>query len=298
MKVLITGATGYVGASLAKVLVGRGDQVIGLVRNEDRAKALPAGVEPLVGDLGSTDWFPALAGVDALAHTAFPLHGLDHGEGVPIEARFLRDAAAALEGTGKALIATNGTLFLGDSGERRLDETATIVPHHPAAARAYATQAVATAKGVRGVELRFASFVYGHGAGGFLPLLVSHARRMGRAVFVGDGEIATSAVHVDAAAGALVDALDGNAAGTFHIASDEEPTFRQVAAAIALGVGRECRVESITQDAAAAQLDPFTAMFLATNNRLDAGRARRELGWSHAGHVPLLWDAAGGSYAR
>jgi nucleoside-diphosphate-sugar epimerase len=116
---------------------------------------------------------------------------------------------------------------------------------------------------------------------------------------VGDGSVRTSAVHVEAAAAAYVRALDEAPAGsTFHIASDEEPTIRQIAEAIALGTGQGCKAVSATQEEAASQLDPFTAMFFATNNRLDAGRARRELGFCHAGYVPLLWDVAAGSYAR
>ena len=53
MRVLVTGATGFIGAHLCRALVAAGHQVVALVRNPAKAVAeLPArGVEVLVGDL-------------------------------------------------------------------------------------------------------------------------------------------------------------------------------------------------------------------------------------------------------
>src|SRR5258708_29521005 len=128
-------------------------------------------------------------------------------------------------------------------------------------------------------------------------MLITSARATGRALYVGDGKINTSAVHVDAAVQAYLNALDSATSGsTFHIASEEEPSWRQIAEAVARGIGGGCRAESVTQDQAAAEFDPFTAMFITTNNPLNARPARRELECGHAGHVPLLWDVAAGSY--
>jgi nucleoside-diphosphate-sugar epimerase len=297
MRILLTGATGYVGRRLAEALIARGDVVLGLVRNSDRAAVLPAGAEPIVGRLEDRGWLDLLEGVDALVHTAFPQHGVAWDEGVDIEAAFLRDAVERLKGSDKTLIVTNGTIFLGDSGSRRLDESAPVLRQNPASGRAEATRVVTEARGLRGVELRHASFVYGNGGGGFLPMLIAAARATGRALYVGDGEIATSSVHVDAAVQAYLNALDSASAGsTFHIASEEEPSWRQIAEAVAHGIGGGCQAESATQEQVAAAFGPFTVMFMTTNNRLDARRARREIEWNHAGHVPLLWDVSAGSY--
>ena len=52
MKALVTGATGKVGHAVARALAARGDEVRALVRDPARAMAvLPAGVEPVVGDV-------------------------------------------------------------------------------------------------------------------------------------------------------------------------------------------------------------------------------------------------------
>jgi hypothetical protein len=70
------------------------------------------------------------------------LVGLDPALVMAIEAAFLRDAVRRLKGGDKALIVTNGTIFLGDSGSRRLDESAPVLGQHPASSRAEATRVV------------------------------------------------------------------------------------------------------------------------------------------------------------
>jgi uncharacterized protein YbjT (DUF2867 family) len=62
--ILVTGATGNVGAELVRALAAAGEPVRALVRNEARRAALPAGVEAAVGDLNRPDTLaPALDGV-------------------------------------------------------------------------------------------------------------------------------------------------------------------------------------------------------------------------------------------
>ena len=52
MRVLVTGATGFTGGHLARALVGRGESVRALVRDESRARALAeSGVTLVKGDL-------------------------------------------------------------------------------------------------------------------------------------------------------------------------------------------------------------------------------------------------------
>ena len=72
-KVLITGATGFVGSHTAELMVRRGYRVFGMVRNSSRAKFLPDGVEPVVCSLfdpdgiaehiKDTDYFVHIAGL-------------------------------------------------------------------------------------------------------------------------------------------------------------------------------------------------------------------------------------------
>src|SRR3981081_719013 len=53
MKVVVTGATGYLGAAAAEALGTRGHQVLGLARSERSASALrERGIAPVMGDFG------------------------------------------------------------------------------------------------------------------------------------------------------------------------------------------------------------------------------------------------------
>lgn len=298
MKILVTGATGYVGARVAALLAKRGDDVRGLVRDASRISALPAGVRPIVADLAQVDAVVAhAAGMDAVIHTGFAAHGRAWADAVASESALVDALAQQLRGAPTRLIVSNGTAFYGDAKGRFLDETRSIDETSPGAIRWRATRSAHTTPGLHGMELRLASFVYGHGGSVFLPILVAHARAHGRSLYVADGANRVSAVHVDAAAAAYVAALDhGQAGAIYHIASDEAPAMRDLAHAIAIGTGAE--MKSVSQEEAARALDPFTAMFLALDNGLDSRRARVDLGWSPAGAPGLLWDVAYGSYAR
>lgn len=68
MKIFITGSTGFLGTALSHALVARGDHVVALSRNADRARrSLPAGCDVVEGD--PTDprapWATSLSGCDA-----------------------------------------------------------------------------------------------------------------------------------------------------------------------------------------------------------------------------------------
>ena len=71
-SVLVTGATGQIGAALAHALLQRGDRVRCLARDPERARRiLGAGPELAAGDLGDADSLrTALAGMEAVCHLA------------------------------------------------------------------------------------------------------------------------------------------------------------------------------------------------------------------------------------
>lgn len=70
MKVIVTGATGFVGRGVVAKLRERGDTVVVLSRNAERARA-ELGVEAVAADLETPGpWTAALRGADAIVHLA------------------------------------------------------------------------------------------------------------------------------------------------------------------------------------------------------------------------------------
>ncbi|ARJ66574.1 NAD-dependent dehydratase [Magnetospirillum sp. ME-1] len=83
MKILVTGATGFVGAALIRHLRQQGDEVVGAVRRSTDPGMVA------VGDIGpGTDWLPALAGVETVIHLANRAHVMTETEADP-EAAFM-----------------------------------------------------------------------------------------------------------------------------------------------------------------------------------------------------------------
>lgn len=72
MRIVLTGATGFIGSHVARRLLDRGDEVVAIVRDPDRATDLAArGAELVAGDLTDKGSMrPAFDGADALFHLA------------------------------------------------------------------------------------------------------------------------------------------------------------------------------------------------------------------------------------
>jgi nucleoside-diphosphate-sugar epimerase len=78
MKVLVTGATGFVGQALCSQLARRGHEVRGSTRWTSDMAAPGAGTTVAVGEIGpTTDWTAAVEGMDAVVHLAARVHMLE-----------------------------------------------------------------------------------------------------------------------------------------------------------------------------------------------------------------------------
>lgn len=71
MRVVVTGATGFVGVPLVAALRARGDEVVALSRDAERARARLPDVEVVAADLEALGpWTASLAGAGAIVHLA------------------------------------------------------------------------------------------------------------------------------------------------------------------------------------------------------------------------------------
>jgi len=280
MKVFITGATGYIGGSVATKLLERGDEVIGLARSDAAAAALrKRGIEPLRGDLNAYTPFVEIAKrVDAVINAAnsdnpFVVHALLTG----------------LAGTGKTLIQTSGSSVVGayDNGEpseRIFDEDTPFTPEPEKAGRvAIDLSVLAAAKnGMRSVVIR-PTLIYGPGIGVAatsiqLPKLIDVARKAGIPRHVGRGLNIWSHVHIADVADLYLLALDKAPAGSLFYAENGEANFKSVAQSIGrmLGMGNATKDWPIGE--AVEGLGPAAHLSFGSNSRVRSVKSRA-LGW-------------------
>jgi nucleoside-diphosphate-sugar epimerase len=111
MKVFVTGASGYIGGSVAAGLLAAGHTVKGLVRSEQRAQQVRAlGLDPAIGTLSDAALLAQMAReADAVVNAA---NSDDRGA--------VQAMLPALAGSGKAFLHTSGSSIVGDmaAGER------------------------------------------------------------------------------------------------------------------------------------------------------------------------------------
>jgi nucleoside-diphosphate-sugar epimerase len=115
MRVLVTGATGFIGGAVARRLAAAGHRVVGLARSEvSAAKLADLSYQAIQGDLADgASVARAARGVDAVVHAASPS---DQNTASYDEAA-VRAIIDALRDTSKRFIYTSGCLIYGATGE-------------------------------------------------------------------------------------------------------------------------------------------------------------------------------------
>ena len=185
MRVFLTGATGFIGTSVAQELIRHGHAVLGVARTEEAATTLAGrGVEPHKGDL--TDHASFISGAkacDAVIHCAFIHDFSKFMENIAIDKAMVTAMLAALEGSGKPLIITSGVAMLAPG------QTATEL-HDAARQGRGETEGMvrdAASRGLRTAVIRLPPITHEDGDGGFLGPLVGIAKAAGKASYIGDG---------------------------------------------------------------------------------------------------------------
>jgi nucleoside-diphosphate-sugar epimerase len=294
MRILVTGASGWIGSASVTRLIAAGHHVLGLVRSDDAAAKVAAlGAEAVRGALDD------LAGLRAAAARAEGVVHLGYNHDFSKMAAAAQTDRAAidvfadvLQGTGGPLLIASGTLGLAPG--RVGTEADTPDPAvHPRVANAAYTVGLAE-RGIRSIVVRFAPTVHGAGGDhGFLAVLARIAREKGVSAHIGAGANRWPAVNRLDAAKLVQLAIDKATPGSvLHAVAEEGIATRDIAAALGRFLG--VPVESIPADRAAAHFD-WLGMFFGTDAPASSVRTRELLGWTPT-HATLLEDIAAGHY--
>lgn len=300
MNVFLTGATGYIGSRVADRLLGRGDSITALTRNNTaRQKLEKQGMNVVISDLAQPESFiPAAKQADAIIHTAFN-HSGDFFEEVDHEKNAVDAILTALKGSNKKLITTSGSGVLGDTGNKPAEEFFPVDWEFPASVRAKMEIACTSAadEGVHTCVLRLPVLVYGNGKSQFIPALINSAKHNQTSYYVGDGSNRLSCVHVEDAADLYVLALDKAPAGSlYNVANDMTVSSRELSEAIA-SAAQIHSVESTTLEQFSQLVHPFVALLLSMNNAITGKAAKQDFNWSPGLLYPsLIKDLREGSY--
>ena len=279
MKVLVTGASGFLGTAVCAGLLERGHAVAALTR---RPGSAPDGVEELKGDLTDGEGVRtalAAARPEAVVHLAAEI--ASQRDEAKIREVNVHGTARLVEACGavnspKFVFAS--TVVTGEAGGELLTEGTELPVATPYGRSKQEGERLLQASGLSAVVIR-PGHVYGPG-GWYEHEFVRRLRQPGRFVVVGSGRNWWDVVHVTDAAGAFVAAVEDAPPGAlYHLADDDPITLYDFAAltAEALGVGRPRRIPAGLARLVAGR-DPVTAVVRSA--RTSNERIKRELGWS------------------
>jgi len=282
MNVFITGATGFIGGSVAVRFIAEGYKVRGLVRTEAQAARLAAlGIEPVLGTLADAAILSREAQhADAVVNAA-------SSDNLPAVETLLN----ALAGSGKVFIHTSGSSVIGDdargewASDQIFDEDTPFTPAPEKARRAALDKLIidAAERGVRSVIL-CNTMIYGNGLGlnpysVQIPPLVAQARKSGSARFVGKGVNIWSNVHIEDVVELYLLALKKAPAGSFYFVENGQASFADITAAIAERLGLDAPQAWPVEEAIKEWGFGHAVYSFGSNSRVSARRARNELGW-------------------
>jgi nucleoside-diphosphate-sugar epimerase len=304
MRVFVTGASGHIGLPVVRELIAAGHKVVGLARSDASAeKVTSAGGEALQKTLDDLDALDdAAKTADGVIHLAFKhdlaFAGGDFAGAIAAELKAVQTIGEALVGSNKPFVNTSGTMLLAHSvhGRAGTEDDAGVEGGNPRVASEKLTLDFAK-RGVRASTMRLAPTVHSSlDHHGFIPMIVTAARKNGFVAYVGEGAARWPAVHTLDAAHLYRLALESAPAGMHvHAAAEEGVPFRSIAEAI--GRGLKMPAKSISSEQVMEILGGFLGMITQLDNLTSSAKTREILKWKPS-HPDLIADIAEGHYFR
>ena len=286
MKVFVTGATGFVGKAVVKALLQRNHEVVGLVRDVNKGKALEQlGVTLASGDMLQPSTYEGVVPtVDAVIHVAqygikgrFTLKKFKQIEQADV--LMTQTLAHACLAHDKKLIYTSGVFNYGDHGDEWITEETPLHPSPLGIAHTRVAQELLSLYQEQHLRVIIISPGFVYGPGGLFKQSFYDPLQKGQLRIFGKGENYWSIIHVEDLAAAYALAVESEAYGqTYNIVDDQPLLLRDLINTFTDAMGKK-RVGSMPPWLLKLIIGGPLVDSLITSFRIKNEKAKRELGW-------------------
>lgn len=284
MRILVTGAAGFVGSNVVDALVARGHEVMGMddLSTGDAANVAPSGIPLLVTDISDRDSVVASTRgmrFDAVAHFASKTKVGQSVEQPELYRRVIADGtanvleAARASGAARFVNISSGGVIYGETQGRCASEDDPIAPVSPYGRYKAEAEELVAGSGMPAVTLRPAN-IYGPRQrtdleGGVVAIFQGRWRTRAPIEIRGGGTMERDYVYVGDIADAVIGALSTEKQGVYNV-----------------GTGVSTSVSALVDAMSAVLGPPPETRHVAAlegelrRNCLDSGKAARDGVWS------------------